>query len=75
MRWDPHMEDPIFATQSAVLYACYYHGLPLSGFLQHEIDLLAAQIQVHRLSLVSTSKLAQQCPSQIPYVGVFHLMG
>ncbi|KAJ7837431.1 fungal-specific transcription factor domain-containing protein [Mycena leptocephala] len=51
LRWDPHMEDPIFATQSAVLYACYYH----------------VQIQIHRLSLVSTSKLAHQCPSQIPY--------
>jgi hypothetical protein len=75
VRWDPHMEDPIFATQSAVLYAGYYQGLPLSYFPQHEIDLLAVQIQVHRLSLVSTSKLAHQCPSQIPYVGVFHLVG
>ncbi|KAF8198145.1 fungal-specific transcription factor domain-containing protein [Mycena galopus ATCC 62051] len=35
LRWDPHMGDPIFATQSAVLYACYYH----------------VQIQVHRIFL------------------------
>ncbi|KAJ7648443.1 hypothetical protein B0H17DRAFT_958996 [Mycena rosella] len=37
LRWDPNMEDPIFATQSAVLYACYYH----------------VQIQVYRIFLVS----------------------
>ncbi|KAJ7209377.1 fungal-specific transcription factor domain-containing protein [Mycena haematopus] len=37
LRWDPDMKDPVFATQSAVLYACYYH----------------AQIQVHRIFLVS----------------------
>ncbi|KAJ7741204.1 fungal-specific transcription factor domain-containing protein [Mycena maculata] len=36
LRWDPHMEDPIFLTQSAVLYACYYH----------------VQIQVHRIFIV-----------------------
>ncbi|KAJ7753042.1 fungal-specific transcription factor domain-containing protein [Mycena maculata] len=24
LRWDPHIEDPIFATQSAILYARYY---------------------------------------------------
>ncbi|KAJ7634539.1 hypothetical protein FB45DRAFT_469159 [Roridomyces roridus] len=33
LRWDPHMVDPVFATQSAVLYACYYH----------------VQIQIHRI--------------------------
>ncbi|KAJ7155555.1 fungal-specific transcription factor domain-containing protein [Mycena crocata] len=37
LRWDPHREDPTFATQSAVLYACYYH----------------VQIQVHRVFVTS----------------------
>ncbi|KAF7325043.1 Fungal-trans domain-containing protein [Mycena kentingensis (nom. inval.)] len=36
LRWDPHREDPLFATQSATLYACYYH----------------VQIQVHRIFIV-----------------------
>ncbi|KAF7328953.1 Fungal-trans domain-containing protein [Mycena venus] len=45
LKWDPHMEDPIFATQSAVLYACYYH----------------VQIQVHRIFIVSPGRKARQC--------------
>ncbi|KAJ7072969.1 fungal-specific transcription factor domain-containing protein [Mycena amicta] len=36
LRWDPNGEDPVFATQSAVLYAAYYH----------------VQIQVHRIFIV-----------------------
>ncbi|KAJ7021461.1 hypothetical protein C8F04DRAFT_267477 [Mycena alexandri] len=39
LRWDPHMENPIFAAQSAVLYACYYH----------------VQIQVHRIFIVTST--------------------
>ncbi|KAJ7467195.1 fungal-specific transcription factor domain-containing protein [Mycena latifolia] len=38
LRWDPHMKDPVFAAQSSVLYACYYH----------------VQIQVHRIFMVSS---------------------
>ncbi|KAJ7152994.1 fungal-specific transcription factor domain-containing protein [Mycena filopes] len=39
LRWDPHMVDPLFATQSAMLYATYYH----------------VQIQVHRIFIVPPS--------------------
>ncbi|KAJ7644795.1 fungal-specific transcription factor domain-containing protein [Roridomyces roridus] len=35
LRWDPHMSDPVFVTQSAMLYASYYH----------------IQIQIHRIFL------------------------
>ncbi|KAF7361336.1 Fungal-trans domain-containing protein [Mycena sanguinolenta] len=44
LRWDPHMKNVTFATQSAVLYASYYH----------------VQIQVHRIFLVSPVTLAAQ---------------
>ncbi|KAJ7451835.1 fungal-specific transcription factor domain-containing protein [Mycena galericulata] len=37
LRWDPHMEHPVFGPQSAVLYASYYH----------------VQIQVHRIFMTS----------------------
>nr|GAT44707.1 predicted protein [Mycena chlorophos] len=37
LRWDPNREDPVFATQSAVLYAAYYH----------------VQIQVHRIFIIA----------------------
>ncbi|KAJ6510507.1 fungal-specific transcription factor domain-containing protein [Mycena sanguinolenta] len=37
LRWDPHMKDVTFATQSAVLYTSYYH----------------VQIQLHRIFLLS----------------------
>ncbi|KAF7289170.1 Fungal-trans domain-containing protein [Mycena indigotica] len=37
LRWDPNNEDPVFATQSAVLYAAYYH----------------VQIQVHRIFIIA----------------------
>ncbi|KAJ6589038.1 fungal-specific transcription factor domain-containing protein [Mycena capillaripes] len=48
LRWDPNMENPLFATQSAALYACYYH----------------VQIQVHRIFLVSpgNSATCRPCP-------------
>ncbi|KAJ7648436.1 fungal-specific transcription factor domain-containing protein [Mycena rosella] len=54
LRWDPNMEDPIFATQSAVLYACYYH----------------VQIQVHRTFLVSPGPSGSEevrCPALYNY--------
>ncbi|KAJ6510508.1 fungal-specific transcription factor domain-containing protein [Mycena sanguinolenta] len=44
LRWDPHMKDVTFATQSAALYASYYH----------------VQIQVHRIFLLSPVTLAAQ---------------
>ncbi|KAJ7467810.1 hypothetical protein B0H11DRAFT_2306193 [Mycena galericulata] len=39
LRWDPHMQDPVFATQSAVLYARYY----------------SVQIHIHRIFIPSSS--------------------
>ncbi|KAJ6510506.1 fungal-specific transcription factor domain-containing protein [Mycena sanguinolenta] len=48
LRWDPHMKDVTFATQSAALYASYYD----------------VQIQVHRIFLLSpvTSAAKQRNP-------------
>ncbi|KAJ7741173.1 fungal-specific transcription factor domain-containing protein [Mycena maculata] len=43
LRWDPHIENPLFATQSAVLYACYYH----------------VQIQVHRIFIAPPPAIAR----------------
>ncbi|KAJ7661667.1 fungal-specific transcription factor domain-containing protein [Mycena rosella] len=40
LRWDPHMQHPVFAAQSSALYACYYH----------------VQIHVHRIFVVSAHK-------------------
>ncbi|KAJ6508087.1 fungal-specific transcription factor domain-containing protein [Mycena vulgaris] len=55
LRWDPHMEDPVFAAQSSVLYACYYH----------------VQIQVHRIFIVSPhSKAAQPISSSYPSLAI-----
>ncbi|KAJ7496528.1 fungal-specific transcription factor domain-containing protein [Mycena latifolia] len=53
LRWDPHMEDPIFATQSAILYTCYYH----------------VQIQIHRIFIVSpgTKQNQLRCPLTYNY--------
>ncbi|KAJ7629448.1 fungal-specific transcription factor domain-containing protein [Mycena polygramma] len=52
LRWDPHMEDPVFATQSAVLYACYYH----------------VQIQIHRIFIVSPGgRGTQKCKMPYNY--------
>ncbi|KAJ7730990.1 fungal-specific transcription factor domain-containing protein [Mycena maculata] len=39
LRWDPHMSDPTFATQSAILYARYY----------------GVQIHIHRIFIPSPS--------------------
>ncbi|KAJ7282774.1 fungal-specific transcription factor domain-containing protein [Mycena rebaudengoi] len=47
LRWDPYMEDPIFAAQSATLYACYYQ----------------AQIQVHRLFVTNKTSPSHIYPS------------
>ncbi|KAJ7730080.1 fungal-specific transcription factor domain-containing protein [Mycena maculata] len=46
LRWDPHMEDPVFAAQSAVLYASYYH----------------VQIQVHRIFIVGNASVLSLLP-------------
>ncbi|KAJ7108806.1 fungal-specific transcription factor domain-containing protein [Mycena epipterygia] len=51
LRWDPHMEDPTFATQSAVLYACYYH----------------VQIQIHRIHIVPPAKDSPSCGMSLEY--------
>ncbi|KAJ7701541.1 fungal-specific transcription factor domain-containing protein [Mycena rosella] len=56
LRWDPHMEHPVFAAQSSALYACYYHGLLLFPVLYIEVTLSAVQIHVHRIFIVSALK-------------------
>ncbi|KAJ7701505.1 hypothetical protein B0H17DRAFT_924581 [Mycena rosella] len=50
LRWDPHMEHPVFAAQSSALYACYYH----------------VQIHIHRIfvnypSLAICANAARAC--------------
>ncbi|KAJ7764859.1 fungal-specific transcription factor domain-containing protein [Mycena metata] len=42
LRWDPHIENPIFAVQSAVLYSCYYN----------------VQMQVHRIFITPALECA-----------------
>ncbi|KAJ7451834.1 fungal-specific transcription factor domain-containing protein [Mycena galericulata] len=47
LRWDPHRQDEIFATQSACLFAAYYH----------------VQIQIHRSFIPSPENDASLCSS------------
>ncbi|KAF7345735.1 Zn(2)-C6 fungal-type domain-containing protein [Mycena venus] len=48
LRWDPHREDEMFATQSACLYATYYHGYCLHVLFESSTHFRAVQIQIHQ---------------------------
>ncbi|KAJ7647977.1 fungal-specific transcription factor domain-containing protein [Roridomyces roridus] len=54
LRWGAHIEDPVFATQSAVLYTCYYH----------------AQIQIHRISIISAYRQCGEPPFNYPSLAI-----
>ncbi|KAJ7634962.1 fungal-specific transcription factor domain-containing protein [Roridomyces roridus] len=54
LRWDPHIEDPVFAMQSAMLYARYY----------------GVQIHIHRIFLPSPTNKMQPSLHDYPSLAI-----